>query len=94
MLYNLFVFAVQVLDHILEEAGVGSSPQCTSFGCDGFPYVLASLIIEEIYISPVCRRQYEQDEFQQNINTTKHADGLEDGRKYINILMLTGVNDS
>lgn len=91
MVNNLCIFAIQVLDHLLEEAGVGSTRQWTAVGCDGLPYALASRIIEEIYICPVCRRQYEQEEFQQHVNATTHATELEDGRKYRNILMLTGV---
>nr|XP_022289927.1 uncharacterized protein LOC111101643 isoform X2 [Crassostrea virginica] len=80
----------KVLDHLLEEAGVGSTRQWTTVGCDGLPYILASRIIEEIFICPVCRRQYDQDDFGDHIKTTEHCVDIEDGRKYRNILMLTG----
>lgn len=67
---------------------MGSPREWTANRCVGLPYALASRIIEEIYICPVCRRQYEQEEFQQHINDTKHVTELEDGRKYRNIIVL------
>ncbi|XP_062590246.1 uncharacterized protein LOC134251841 [Saccostrea cucullata] len=80
----------KVLDHLLEEAEVGTTRHWTAVGCDGLPYVLASRIIEELYICPTCRIQYDEDEFINHIETSKHANDLEEGRKYRNILMLAG----
>lgn len=36
----------QVLDHSIDEVGVGTSRQWAAIGCDGLPYVLASRTIE------------------------------------------------
>lgn len=51
--------------------------------------------MEEIFICLFCRRQYEEDEIADHINATEHVfyvDDIEDGRKYRNFLLLTGVN--
>ena len=81
-----------MLEHLLGEAGVGSTWQWTAAGCDGLPIILASRIIEEICVCPVCRRQYDQDDFGDHIKTTEHCVDIRNGRKYRNIHMLTGVN--
>lgn len=81
----------KVLDHFLEEVGVGTSRQWAAIGCDGLPYVLASRIIEEIFVCPVCWKQFDGiTEFSTHISDTGHVDvdvdDPEDGRKYKNIL--------
>ena len=81
-----------MLEHLLGEAGVGSTWQWTAAGCDGLPIILASRKIEEIFVCPVCRRQYDQDNFGDDIKTTEHCVDIRDGRKYRNILMLTDMN--
>lgn len=67
----------KVLDHFLEEVGL--------------PYVLASRIIEKIFVCPVCWKQFDGiTEFSTHISDTGHVDvdvdDPEDGRKYKNIL--------
>lgn len=63
-----------------------------AIGCDGLPYVLASRIIVEIFVCPVCRKQFDGiTEFSTHISDAGHVDDPEDGRKYKNILMLTGT---
>ncbi|XP_061166699.1 uncharacterized protein LOC133175604 [Saccostrea echinata] len=83
----------KVLDHLMEEAKVGDARRWTAVGCDGLPYILASRLIEEIFICPLCRRQYDgRAEFLSHINETHHTDNSEDGRKYKDVLMLTGMH--
>lgn len=63
-----------------------------AIGSDGLPYVLASIIIEEIFVCPVCRKQFDGiTNFSTHISDTGHVDDPEDERKYKNILMLTGT---
>lgn len=45
----------------------------------------------EIFVCPVCRKQFDGiTEFSTHISDAGHVDNPEDGRKYKNILMLTG----
>lgn len=65
--------------------GEGTSRQWAAIGCDGLPYVLASRIVEEIFVCPVCRKQFDGiTEFSTHISHTGHVDDPEDGRKYHN----------
>ena len=67
----------------MEEAGVGEGRRWTAIGCDGLPYILASRIIEDIYIGPVCRCQYdEQREFESHLAETTHSTNADEGRPY------------
>lgn len=70
---------------------MGTSRQWAAIGCDCLPYVLASRIVEEIFVCPVCRKQFDGiAELSTHISDTGHVDDPEDGRKYKNIFMLTG----
>ena len=75
-----------------EEAWFGKWRRWTAVGCEGLPYILASRIIEDIYICSVCRCQYEdRTEFESHLAESTHATNADEGRKYKDVLMLAGT---
>ena len=60
--------------------------------CDGLPYILASRIVEDIYICPVCRCQYDdRTEFESHLAESTHATNADEGPNYKDVLMLAGT---